>query len=659
MTRVPAACLAGLLLLGSGSDLLGQGTSDDLMSGLDSLLNTRISSAAKYEQTISEAASSVTIVTAEDIQRHGYRSLPDVLAATRGFYLSYDRNYTFLGARGFSRPSDFNNRILVLVDGNAINEGIFGGSPMGGELGVPMSGLERIEIVRGPGSALYGTGAIFAVINLITRAPDERAGLTGAVRGGSYGARGGSLEYRGNVGRSTGLSLTGTWDGSDGQDLFFPEYDSPETNGGVAHNMDWERRWAFLGALRGDGYMLHGRYSTRMKSIPTGAYATDFGGDISQTRDDYDFLELKVDRPIDPTRRLTARAYLNVNRYDGDYFVEGENWPDAARNEVVGTEAALHWDIASSNRLTFGGEVRHDLRARFFLPGMGPEYDKRLPNTVLSGYVQDEHQITRSLSVLAGLRHDSYETSADATSPRMAVIFAPSHRSTFKLLYGSAFRAPSVWEVADGGDDYKVNPDLQPESAQTIEAVWQQRLAPGLLGSVSVFHYDMSRLIDATIDPVDSLYEYRNVGDAVADGFEVELQGRLGRGTSAYLSYSHQDAVDKATRVRLSNSPAHLVKAGTAFEVTDWLGVGVDTRYEAARRTLAGTDTEPAVLSDVHFLVPARPAAAGGVLRRLELSVRVSNVFDASFATPGGPEHRQAAIAQDGRTLSAELRYRF
>ena len=106
MTRVPAFYLAGMLLLGTGSDLLAQGEPDAMVLSLDSLLNTKISSAAKYQQTISEAASSVTIITAEDIQRHGYRNLSEVLAATRGFYLSYDRNYAFLGARGFSRPSD-------------------------------------------------------------------------------------------------------------------------------------------------------------------------------------------------------------------------------------------------------------------------------------------------------------------------------------------------------------------------------------------------------------------------------------------------------------------------------------------------------------------------------------------------------------------------
>ena len=163
---------------------------------------------------------------------------------------SYDRNYSFLGARGFSRPSDYNNRILLLLDGNVVNEGVFGSAPTGTELGVALESLERIEIVRGPCSALYGTGAVLAVVNLISKSADARARLRGAVRGGSFGSRGGSLDYRGGLRPGLGMFLGGTWDGSDGQDLYYPEYDSPEQNGGLAHNRDWERRWAFFGNLQ-------------------------------------------------------------------------------------------------------------------------------------------------------------------------------------------------------------------------------------------------------------------------------------------------------------------------------------------------------------------------------------------------------------------------
>jgi outer membrane receptor protein involved in Fe transport len=103
-----------------------------------------------------------------------------------------------------------------------------------------------------------------------------------------------------------------------------------------------------------------------------------------------------------------------------------------------------------------------------------------------------------------------------------------------------------------------------------------------------------------------------------------------------------------------------MLKAGTTADLTRWLGAGMSARYESGRRTLAGTETDPAFISDLHLLLPARSTPSPrGPIDRLELSLRINNLFDASYATPGGVEHRQAAIAQDGRTVSAELRYRF
>jgi iron complex outermembrane receptor protein len=662
MLRRSSLYLAGttLALLLRAPAAQAQAVSDSLILSLDSLLHTRISSAAKYQQTMSEAASSVTIITADDIQRYGYRTLPDVLAGVRGFYISYDRNYAYLGARGFSRPSDYNNRILILVDGNAMNEGVFGSSAVGTDFNVALSSLERIEIVRGPGSALYGTGAVFAVINLVTKAASRTPGASLAVQGGSYGERGGTLQYRGPVGRGLGLSLVGSWDGSDGHDLFFPEYQQPGLSSGIAHDHDWERRWSVLGSMAGGGLTLHGAFSSRTKAIPTGAFDTDLNGTPNQTRDDRGFVELRFERAVDATRRVSARAYFNDYRYDGYYTSAGNTSTDGARDQAVGGEAMLQWDVASANRLTVGGEVRRDLKSRYFLPLAAPhELDFNIPNTILSAYVQDEYQIAAPLSLLLGVRHDAYETTENASSPRLGLILTPSGRTTVKLLYGASFRAPSTYEASVNGDGYKLNPNLEPERARTLELAGQQRLANGLLGNASLFLYKVEGLIDLTVDPADSLFMYRNTGDAKAIGFEVELEGRLETRGTGYLSYTFQNARDEAG-VRLSNSPVHMLKSGAGFELARWLGASVQSRYESGRRTVYGTSTDPSMVTDLHLLVPAHtPARSARSLDRLQLSLRVSNLFDASWATPGGVEHRQAAIVQDGRTVSAEVRCRF
>lgn len=648
----------------------GQEPADSLAESLDSLLEVPVSAAAdfqasvtaaaKYHQNMSETASSVTIVTAVDIQRYGYRTLPDVLANLRGFYISYDRNYSYLGVRGFSRPTDYNNRILILLDGNALNEDVSGSSPVGTDLGVPLSSLQQIEIVRGPGSALYGTGAVFAVINLVTKSATHAPGGVAAVQGGSYGARGGSLQYRGPLAGGFGVSVAGSWDGSDGHDLFYPEFEQAGFSG-VSHNHDWERRWGVLGSVAGNGVTLHGAYSSRTKAIPTGAYGTKLTGTPSQTRDDRGFLELRFEHEMDAARRLTARAYVNQYLFDGDFYAPGLTVTDGGRNQAVGGEANLQWDLGSNNRLTLGTEIRRDLKATFVAPRTAPyQLELNAPNTVLSAYVQDEYQIAAPISLLLGVRHDSYQITGGATSPRLAIIGRPTAMTTLKVLYGSSFRAPSLTETSIRGIGYKTDASLKPERAYTFEVVAQQRLAPRLLGSASFFVYDVDGLIDLTVDPADSLLVYRNTDDATATGFELELEGRLGSRGTGYVSYTFENARAEPVDTRLSNSPVHMVKGGGGIEIAHWLGAAIQTRYESGRETVYGTTTKPSVVTDLHLQFPARiPERTARSIDRLQLSLRLNNLFDAAWATPGGVEHLQPAIPQDGRTVSAELRYRF
>ena len=120
-----------------------------------------VSTASKFPQAIREAPASITVVTAEEIRRFGYRTLGDVLRSVRGFYTTYDRNYAYVGMRGFARPGDYNTRVLLLVDGHRLNDDIFDQAPIGTDFPIDLSLVERVEVIRGPASSLYGTNALF------------------------------------------------------------------------------------------------------------------------------------------------------------------------------------------------------------------------------------------------------------------------------------------------------------------------------------------------------------------------------------------------------------------------------------------------------------------------------------------------------------------
>src|SRR5580698_11323421 len=206
---------------------------------LEDLMNITVYSASKHMQRASDAPSSVTVITSDEIQRYGYRSLADILESVRGFYITYDRDYSYVGVRGFGRLGDSNNRILVLIDGHRINDNVFGEPYLGTEFLIDVDLLERVEIIRGPSSSLYGADAFFAVINVVTRKGPQLKGLEVSFAPASFGSYNGRASYGGQY-KGIDMMFSGTFYNSRGPTLFFPQFDSPATNYGMTQNTDYE-----------------------------------------------------------------------------------------------------------------------------------------------------------------------------------------------------------------------------------------------------------------------------------------------------------------------------------------------------------------------------------------------------------------------------------
>lgn len=132
---------------------------------------------SKFEQKVTEAPSFVTLITSDEIRKYGYRTLAEVLASVTGFFVTYDRNYNYLGVRGFNRPGDFNTRILILVDGHRLNDNLYDQGAIGTESPIDVDLIDRVEVIRGPSSSLYGTNAFFGVINVITKRGRDIKGI--------------------------------------------------------------------------------------------------------------------------------------------------------------------------------------------------------------------------------------------------------------------------------------------------------------------------------------------------------------------------------------------------------------------------------------------------------------------------------------------------
>lgn len=637
-------------------------------SALDSLLAIPISTAAKYDQSASRAPASVTLITAEDIARYGYRTLEEVFAALRGFYVSNDRNYSYTGARGFGRPTDYNNRILLLIDGHVFNENFYGSASTGTELALDLDAVERIEIARGPGSALYGTGAMLAVVNLITKSGKATDGFRAAAEAGSFGNRRGELGFGREFANGADLAVSGMWLDSDGPDLFYPEYDDPATHAGRAVGLDWDRARGGYVKVSFAGLTLQGFHSSREKGIPTGAFGIAFGDGRAKTLDEQSFVGLKCERLLSHHQSLSLRGYFNHYRYRGTYPYDQEDYrtlfSDANDGQWLGGEAQFTWDLRSDNRLIAGMEYQKHLQARFRTWDLEADiFDEDFPFTVLSFYLEDEYQVTRDLALTLGWRLDRYAAAKNSANPRGALIYKPRPSSTFKLLYGEAFRAPNMYEIHyESPDEAKGNPHLDPEEIHTAEVVWEQRLSQRLWGLVSLYSYRMEGLLEQRLDPADDLLQFRNTDDQVrARGAELECRGFLWAGTTGYASYVLQRTEDQETEKELSNSPGQSAKIGLAFLLAGLLHTAVEMQYETGRRTLAGPRTDPYLLTKVRLAMRDWSPGIHGERRspRLGLSLSVHNLFGVRYETPGSFEHRQAAIPQDGRRFILRLNCEF
>ncbi|HEV8122680.1 MAG TPA: TonB-dependent receptor [Gemmatimonadales bacterium] len=626
-----------------------QDSSQSEVRALDALLNTPVSTAAKYAQGVRQVAGSVTIVTAEDIRRFGYRSLEEVLQGAAGFYLTYNRQYTYVGVRGFGRSNDHNNRILLLLDGHTVNEGLEGSSQIGASMVLDLSMVKRIEILRGPASALYGTGALLAVVNVITES-DESAQVQARAGVGADGYHEASVTAGTHLGAAH-LEVSGTWDQRDGKDLFYPEFDTPATNNGIARGLDWAERSGFYATVRMGSFSLRGRYGRSAKGLPTGAYGSAFNNPGTETTDESGFAELMYEHDLSDNKHLSVRTFVDAFAVTGRVFT-GAPTQLLGHNQVIGGEAAFRWEPVASSRLTLGVEYRNNTTARLQLklPGFGLTLIDQ-PFSVVSLYAQEDWQVTPKLSILAGFRHDMNSVTSSATTPRIAAIYDPWKGTTLKAMYGQAFRAATPLE--DGTRLTGATGHLSPERLQMAELIWIQRLTEGLALTSSVYQYRVDHLIDEVADSLQPL-AYDNRGRVQARGVEVVLDLRPSPDTRGYLSFSEQRAVDEQGANKgqvLNNSPEQLLKAGFSTNLGPRISAGAQLAGESSRLTRNGNKTDAVLLADMNLLF--RPFSF------FEVGLRVANLFDTRYAHPAGVELRQDTIEQDGRMWSLYVTSRF
>lgn len=640
-----------------------------LQMSLEELMKVEVetvSTASRYTQHVKDAPSSVTVITAEEIRRFGYRSLADLLQSVRGFYISYDRNYHYLGIRGYSIPGDFNSKVLLMINGHRINDGVFNTSPIGTEFPVDLDLVKKIEIIRGPTSSLYGTNAFFGVINVITFSPEEIQNNSVTIETGSDEWVRGLFLGKVKGKRRNGMLLSGSlFKTANKERLYFQEFDTPSNNYGIAENMDRDQaERLFFKAGYGD-LSLQALYSYRKKKVPTATYETLFGHPGYETIDEYYLFGMDYKNSFgDGTvlrLKLNLNAYNNLADYPYDYSEEGDRSDvvinkDISESRWVGGEGVIERRYGK-NKLAIGGEFRVDLR----------EYQKNYDREVYfederdeasyALFLQDEVKLWENLTLNAGLRYDLYDGGDDSLNPRLALIWQPIEKTTLKFLFGTAFRKPNAYErfYDDGGLTQKMNPQLDNERIRTYEIALEHIFSESLTGCISVYNYIADDLITLVRDQADDLLMYDNIGRVNAKGIETELVYRGGDPLTLFrVSYSYEYAKDEDRNELLQNSPRHTGVFAVSYPVSgERLIASLEGVYNSSRNTLSGGQTGDAFVVNLSF------TGRGLIDKNVGFGLTIYNILNRRYYYPASSEHTQDRIKQDGRGVNFRLTYSF
>lgn len=660
-----------------------------------------VSIATGHRQPLRRAPAVATVLRADDAAALGATDLDHLLAAVPGLHVGRSQQaYAPLYlVRGIA--SEFNPQTLMLLNGVPLTT-LFVGNRGNLWAGLPLENVSRVEVIRGPGSALYGADAYSGVINIVTKSAEEVAGVEIGARLGSFASRDAWLQLGGawgpvqlagylRLGRTDGPRLPVGADAQTALDGLFGTRASlaPGRSSVGSDGVD-----ASLDAGVG-GWRWRASYKLR-EDIGTGLGVASALDPVGRGRSER--LLVDVSRPdiaLGPQWRLGLHASLMryVQTFPvplqlfppgafGGAFAQGmigapETWERQLRLGVVGVYSG--WD-RHLWRIGAGHDDLNLYRTRelknFSVLQSGPFIGLPVPTPGAAVavfpvdqsflaphrrrvdylYLQDEWNFRRDWTLTAGLRHDRYSDSGGTTNPRLALVWDTSLNLTTKLLFGRAFRAPSFTEqYSINNPVIRGNPDLKPETMHTTEAAvaWQART--DLLIKLSAYRYRMRDVIRTTLSG-DGSAEFNNVGRQNGRGLEAEFTWQAGRRWSISGHYALQRSIDDASGQDAGGAPRQRLWARADWTMAGGWALNGQLSHVGERRRAPGDARRPLAGHTSLDLALRSPQRGRG----WELAAGLRNLFDARMREPSLAPGTSLPedIPLPGRSVSLQWVYR-
>lgn len=652
-----------------------------------------VQAASRVTESVEDAPSSVTIIPRAELVAFGYPTIADAVRGVRGMYTWNDRSYASIGVRGVGILGSYTNRELILQDGHATNDNWIGSAYVGFDGRTDLANVERIEVVRGPGSVLYGTNAFSGVINLVTRYRDEKPHVEVGVSAVDAAVGRARVRAQASLGKDAGIWASVSAAHGSGRDFFFPELANPnQPNSGHSRGADGFDAGGIQGRVWWKWLTAQWSLHSHDKTLPTGEYETIPADPRTHQVDTRGYVEVRADPVLSDVVRMSSRLYVNLYEFSGNYaypIADGGLLRDRFSGQWAGIEQRVVVTPSEGLRLTVGAEgqshfkVEQTSRDVSLLPGeyyLNDTGSNQRNYRVGAIYGLADVVATSAVRVSGGVRLDGYDYAGrkafTSLNPRVSVILKPYDRGNTKILGGKAFRAPSIYELYynDGGITQVASPDLKPESIYSFEIEHSHRFSPTVTGLASVYANYLRGLIvpRGAGDDVDPTHYVNSSSPLLSLGAEIGARREWRKGWMLQATYGYQhtrylasesasDLLKKDPTTRqVANSPEHLASVKGAMPV---LGRGLTAatritleglrydRYESVADPTQGK-TNAAVIWDI--ILSGREERWG-----VGYSLGAYNVTDWRYSLPVSGEFTQRAIVQNGRTFLASADIRF
>jgi len=678
--------LLGAFLAASGliaSAALAQ--SEPGPAGAEALLFMEIPNvvtAALIEQKANQAPAAISVITAEEIQARGYRTIKDVLIDMPGWVDISDANENIAGSRGAYASTT--NKILVLINGHRMNDFNLGRWNL--DFFMAMEMVKRIEVIRGPGSVLYGSGALLGVVNIITKTGAEIDGLHAQAKATRYQNDTGGYEAGLTWGRATDdidVMIHYGYIDDEGDQIPQSASQNPAPLGqtprdGVLYADMYPRNWNAFAALRTGQSTIHAglRHFSRMAPRAVNSSLLDYDSEPIKHLYTWDEFYIDGKHSIDVGRQSKLTLNPGFSYYDvHEYSHTTSSGYDAYYQPPYGTVSG---QLSKYQHFQFKTVYEHQLKDNINLV-LGEDlfvsdfYDingiagndgsawqitsaDRGTWVIWGVYSQAIWSPIERLEVTAGGRVDDFGDFADSRfTPRLGAVYNLSRRWSTKVLYGESYLSPQ-WahkKVVASGGLYNPDPDMKPEVFRGYDCILEyggERASARL----SVFSNKIEGLISAS-----SRFSYTNLGTLRYAGGELECRYAVARsleicGSYSYVDSRHDTYAPYLMDGEIKNVPASVYRCGVTWKPLRRLSIWMWGRQYGAVRTtdnlLSPTATKLESWTTADLTINYRPG------RSWELQLKGTNLADKAYEV-GGSVNRP--LARAGAAYSLSIGYEF